>query len=101
MQQFINRLNELLADFHLDYHSATTSSLLEILYLVYVENSGVDNDEVRENFSNLYAALKNKSMREIDDIIDIVCDLCCAHERNGFLEGVKVGVKLAQEVDMR
>jgi len=76
MQQFINRLNELLADYHLDYHSAATSSLLEILYLVYVENSGVDNDEVRQNFSNLYAVLTGKTMREIDDIIDIVCELC-------------------------
>ena len=101
MQQFVSRLNELLADYHLDYHSATTSSLLEILYLVYVENSGVDSDEIRHNFSNLYAALKNKSLREIDDIIDIVCELCWDHEKNGFLEGVKVGMKLAQEVDMR
>ena len=101
MQQFINRLSELLADYHLDYHSATTSSLLEILYLVYVENSGVDNDEIRHNFSNLYDALTGKSLREIDDIIDIVCDLCSDHEKNGFVEGVKIGVKLAQEVDMR
>ena len=101
MQQFINRLSELLADYCLEYHSATTSSLLEILYLVYVENSGVDNDEIRQNFSNLYDALTDKTMRDIDDIIDIVCDLCCDHEKNGFIEGVKVGVKLAQEVDMR
>ena len=101
MQQFVNRLNELLADYHLDYHSASTSSLLEILYLVYIENSGVDNDEIRQNFSNLYDALTGKSLREIDDIIDIVCDLCCEHEKNGFIEGVKVGVRLAQEVDMR
>ena len=101
MQQFINRLSELLTDYRLDYHSATTSSLIEILYLVYVENSGVDNDEIRHNFNNLYAELKGKSLREIDDIIDIVCDLCCDHEKNGFVEGVKVGVKLAQEVDMR
>lgn len=101
MQQFVNRLSELLADYCLDYHSATTSSLLEILYLVYIENSGVDNDEIRQNFSNLYIALTGKTMRDIDDIIDIVCDLCCDHEKNGFIEGVKVGVKLAQEVDMR
>ena len=101
MQQFISRLKELLADYRLDYHSAATSSLLEILYLVYIENSGVDNDEIRHNFSNLYAALKGKTMRDIDDIIDIVCDLCCDHEKNGFIEGVKVGVKLSQEVDLR
>ena len=101
MQQFINRLNELLADYHLDYHSAATSSLLEILHLVYIENSGVDNDEIRHNFSNLCIALTGKTMRDIDDIIDIVCDLCCGHEKNGFIEGVKVGVKLAQEVDLR
>ena len=101
MQQFINRLSELLSDYHLDYHSATTSSLLEILYLVYIENSGVDNDEIRQNFSNLYTALTGRTIHEIDDIIDIVCDLCCDHEKNGFIEGVKVGVKLAQEVDMR
>ena len=62
MQQFINRLSELLTDYCLDYHSATVSSLLEILYLVYVENSGVDNDEIRQNYSNLYVALTGKTI---------------------------------------
>ena len=101
MQEFVARLNELLAEYRLNYHDATVESLLEILYLVYIENSGVDNDEIRQNFGNLYTALTGRTIQEIDDIIDIVCELCRDHEKSGFVEGVKVGIRLSQEVELR
>ena len=34
----------------------------------------------------------------MDKIIDTVCDLCREHEQSGFEEGVKVGIRLKQEL---
>lgn len=36
-------------------------------------------------------------IREMDWIINPVCALCRDHERAGFIHGVQVGIRLAQE----
>ena len=36
--------------------------------------------------------------REMDKIIYPVCTLCRDHERSGFVEGIKVGIRLEQEL---
>lgn len=47
----------------------------------------------------LYRLMNGKSLKEIDEIIYAVCTLCRDHEKAGFLEGVKVGVLLAKELN--
>lgn len=74
-------------------------SLLEILFNVYTEFNGFDNDTIREDFNALYTAMNGKTLREMDEILDPVCRLCGSHEKTGFIEGVKVGVRLAREID--
>jgi len=40
------------------------------------------------------------SLWEIDKIIYPVCKLCRDHEKAGFMEGVKIGIKLSKELDI-
>lgn len=40
-------------------------------------------------------------IREMDKIIYPVCTLCRDHEKAGFMEGIKAGVGLAQELTTR
>ena len=47
--------------------------------------------------AELYHALNGMPLQEMDWIINPVCTLCRDHERNGFVHGVLVGVRLAQE----
>lgn len=75
-------------------------SLLEILFNVYTEINGLDNDTIREDFNALYTAMNGKTIREMDEIIYPVCTLCRDHEKTGFQEGVKVGIRLAQEINI-
>ena len=75
-------------------------SLLEMLFNVYTEFNGFDNQIIREDFNNLYAAMNGKTLREMDQIIYPVCTLCRDHEKTGFQEGVKVGIRLAQEANI-
>lgn len=74
--------------------------LLEILFNVYTEINGLDNDAIREDFNALYAVMNGKTIREMDEIIYPVCTLCRDHEKAGFQEGVTVGVRLAQELSI-
>lgn len=73
-------------------------TLLEMLFDVYTECNGFDNDTIRRDFNALYQAMNGKSLREIDAVIYPVCTLCRDHEKAGFTEGVRVGVRLLHEL---
>ena len=75
-------------------------SLLEMLFNVYTEFNGFDNQIIREDFNDLYTAMNGKTLQEMDQIIYPVCTLCRDHEKTGFQEGIKVGIRLAQEVNI-
>ena len=76
----------------------TPESLLEMLFNVYTEFNGFDDQVIQEDFNNLYTAMNGKTLREMDQIIYPVCTLCRDHEKTGFEEGIKVGIRLAQEL---
>ena len=42
--------------------------------------------------------MNGMTLRERDKIIYPVCRLCRDHEMAGFVEGIKVGIQLAQEL---
>ena len=75
-------------------------SILELLFNAYTEVAGLDNETIRDDFNNLYAAMNGKTIREMDEILYPVCTLCRDHEKAGFEEGIKVGLRLAQEISL-
>ena len=74
-------------------------SLLELLFDAYTECNGFDNEVIRRDFNELYAVMNGKTIREMDEIIYPVCTLCRDHEKAGFEEGIKVGFRLAEEIN--
>lgn len=75
-------------------------SVLEMLYNAYNEYNGVDNNEIQQDFEDLYEAMHGKTLREKDQVIDAVCRLCRDHEKRGFADGIGLGILLAQEVKL-
>lgn len=73
-------------------------SVLTMLYECYNESNPLDNDQIRAGFRVLYEAMNGKPLREMDEIIDPVCTLCRDYERSGFVDGVKVGIFLSDEL---
>jgi hypothetical protein len=73
---------------------------MEVLFDAYNESSGFDNATIKADFEELYRRMNGKSLKAIDEIIYAVCTLCRDHEKAGFIEGVKVGVNLAKEVNI-
>lgn len=71
-------------------------AVVDQLYWAYMENHRIDNDKSNE----CYAALREQvklPMREYDEVLYIVSDLCLEHGRMAFMEGLKVGILLMQK----
>ena len=73
-------------------------SLVSLLYEAYGDVNRIDDDQIKADFGELYRLLNGMPLREMDWIINPVCTLCRDHERNGFMHGIQVGVRLAQEI---
>ena len=85
---------------HLATQQSTNQNLLEMLFDAYNDTTGMDNEAIKADFEKLYRLMNGKPLQEIDEIIYAVCTLCRDHERAGFIEGVKVGINLAKELNI-
>ena len=83
---------------HLTTQQPTNQNILDLLYDAYNDTTGMDNAAIKDDFEELYRLMNGKPLQQIDEIIYTVCTLCRDHERAGFVEGVKVGIGLAQEL---
>lgn len=75
-------------------------SVLTMLYECHNENSPYDNEQIKADFNELYQQMNGMPLREMDNIVYPVCRLCRDHEKAGFIEGIRLGVLLAQEVGL-
>lgn len=73
-------------------------SILTLLYEAYSEVNRMDDDQIKADFNALYQAMNGMTLKEMDWVIYPVCTLCRDHEKAGFVEGVKVGIKLNEEI---
>ena len=75
-------------------------TVLELLYNTYYEHVCTDDtDEIKQAFDDLYNALSDKSLKEKDTIIDLVCNLCRLHQQSGFTAALKLAHRLFQEMN--
>ena len=93
MNEYLTALQTYLAA-----QQSTNQNLLDLLYEAYNGTTGMDNEEIKADFEKLYRLMNGKPLQEIDEIIYAVCTLCRDHEKAGFVEGVKVGIGLGQEL---
>ena len=75
-------------------------SVLGMLYECHNENSPYDNEQIKTDFNELYRMMNGMELREIDKIIYPVCNLCRDHEKAGFVEGIKIGIRLKAELEV-
>ena len=99
MDEFMTALQSKLDTLQPNYPD-NAESILEVLFDAYNESSGFDNEAIKADFEELYRLLNGKSLMEIEEIIYIVCTLCRDHEKAGFVEGVKVGMSLTNELNI-
>ena len=93
MDEFMNALQSKLDTLQPNYPD-NAESIMEVLFDAYNESSGFDNTAIKADFEELYRLMNGKPLKEIDEIIYVVCTLCRDHEKAGFIEGIKIGINL-------
>ena len=73
-------------------------SVLTLLYEAYADSNKMDDGTITQDFNELYRQMNGMELREMDRIIYPVCTLCRDHQRSGFVEGIKVGIRLRGEL---
>ena len=96
IEKYIQALKELALSDESNLGGADT--VLEMLYECYNENHPYDNEEIKADFNELYQQMNGMSLRDMDKVIYPVCKLCRDHEKAGFVEGVKIGIRLNKEL---
>ncbi|MBR4989954.1 MAG: hypothetical protein IKY96_02215 [Oscillospiraceae bacterium] len=96
IEKYIQALKKLALSDGLNLGDADT--VLEMRYECYNENHPYDNEEIKADFNELYRQMNGMPLREMDKVIYPVCKLCRDHEKTGFVEGIKIGIRLANEL---
>jgi len=81
-----------------DLNLGDGESVLDLLYEAYAECNKMDDGTIKEDFNELYRLMNGMPLREMDKIIYPVCTLCRDHQKSGFVDGIKVGIRLQQEL---
>jgi len=77
-----------------------TDTVLGMLCGTYYElNCNQDTDEVKQAFDELYQTMTGKTLKEKDEVIYAACRLCSLHQQTGFIDGIRLGLRLAQELN--
>ena len=80
------------------YGDADVNSMLEFLWRSYTDINPIDNAKIKSLFLDLEVFSKRLSIEEADQIFDITSHICIEHERLAFIEGMRVGVLLMDEL---
>ena len=96
MTEYIQALNSLAQSNPIN--CADGDSVLALLYEAYSGTHPLEDTAIKQAFSDLYQAMSGMALPEMDQILYPICTLCRTHERSGFEAGVKLGVRLAQEI---
>ena len=97
MKHFYDVLKQIVSDHQPNFGDG--ESVLTMLYEAYSECNRLDDTQIKDDFHNLYRLMNGMELREMDKIIYPVCRLCRDHERAGFMEGIKIGIRLEQELN--
>ena len=96
MKTYFEKLRTYIAENPPDFNDG--ESVLTLLYEAYADSNKMDDGTIKEDFNELYQQMNGMELREMDKIIYPVCTLCRDHQRSGFVEGVKVGIRLREEL---
>lgn len=98
MEGYLRKLSAYVAEHPPDFHSDGGDTILDALFWVYCENASADCKVVQQGYDVLNHLLKNMPADHVSTIINTVSDLCWEHDRLGFINGVKTGMRLEQEL---
>ena len=96
MKQFYDVLRKSISERRPNFGNG--DSALAMLYEAYIDCNQMEDAQIKAAFEELYHQMNGMELHEMDRILDPVCSLCRSHEQAGFVEGVKIGLQLRNEI---
>ncbi|MBR5570471.1 MAG: hypothetical protein IKW10_06215 [Oscillospiraceae bacterium] len=94
MDSYMQLLHQYLSEHQPNYGWRDAESLLEMIYHYYTEDNPVDNDYIKKQFEQVHEILRKLSLAENDRIFLLTVSLCSECEKQAFIAGLQVGVRL-------
>lgn len=98
MEEYRQKLSAYVAEHPPDIQSDDVNTILDALFWAYCESAGADNENVQQRYDILHKQLQHLPSQDVNTIVDTVNDLCWEHDRLGFINGFKIGMRLEQEL---
>ena len=98
MDNIIKRLKAYVDKHPFDPGDSDCETVLDQLYQAYAESHESDPPEIRNGFKELDNLLGNLPLDDNNAVWNLCCQLCTAYEHKAFLDGLKYGAHLMQEL---
>lgn len=98
MNRYIENLKSFLAEQTPCFGYDDANSILEMLYYYYSVANPVDSALIRCQLKELNDILCRLPLSENEAVFSVTGDLCAAYERQAFLDGIHVGMRLFEEL---
>ena len=72
---------------------------LNLLYRQYMELNVMDKTGIKIKLAKVNHILEKLPLRDNDELFCLTAVLCDEHEKRGFLNGIRIGAKLMQELN--
>lgn len=98
LPEIAQRFRERIANRDYDFKDDRVSSVLDFLYVAYIESKERDPKEISQGFIDLDKYMEGLSLDENNAIFCLVCNLCDLYEKRAFKDGLQLGAYLALEL---
>ena len=98
MENIAKQLNAYIETHPFDSGDSDCETVLDQLYQAYAESHESDPPEIRDGFKELDDLLGDLSLDDNNAVWNLCCQLCTAYERKAFLDGLKYGAHLMQNL---
>ena len=72
---------------------------MELLWSSYTQYNPIYNDSMKEKVERIHALTDSMPRKDSEKLFDLIFELYEENEREAFLDGLRVGVKLALELN--
>ena len=98
LPELAQRFRERIAKHDYDFKDERVASVLDMLYVAYIERKDRDPKEITQGFIDLESYMEGVPIKDNDAIFMLVCTLCDLYEKRAFQDGLQLGAYLMLEL---
>ena len=99
MNPYIQQVNRQLQEYRQQCGAAEEPSVLALLWENYVGSNPMSDSDIRQTLEGLKSIHEALSIHDSDRLNDLVLELSYNYEWAAFLEGIRIGAHLQEELD--